>query len=68
MLDNVGATQAVPTIPGLSTHNSNSPAPEGYSTISLQDLMKEDVNVKRKYIALQLLKIVSRSSSSTGNG
>ena len=30
--------------------------------------MKEDVNVKRKYIVLQLLKIVSGSSSSTGNG
>ena len=56
---------SVPRFNGLRPYLASSTLPSNkYSAVSLNDLMKEDVRIRNKYIVLQLLKIVSGSSSS----
>ena len=60
---------SVPRLNGLRPCLASSTLPSNkYSTVSLNYLMKEDVCIRNKYIVLQLLKIMSGSSSSTNNG
>ena len=66
---NVAATQSLSEINGLRPYLEFSITPsDKCSTISLNELMKEDVRIRNEYIVLQLLKIVSGSSSTTNNG
>ena len=59
---------SLPRFNGLRPYLASSTLPSNkYSAVSLNDLMKEDVRIRNKYIVLQLLKIVSGSSSSTNN-
>ena len=71
--DNAPPDQSVPaSVPrfnGLRPYLASSTLPSNkYSAVSLNDLMKEDVRIRNKYIVLQFLKIVSGSSSSANTG